>query len=290
MYLNYIFKVALVSAANSGEWSHCGGNDHIPQCRARVLTCVAGPWGPIPAALPERFWVQCKMNKLSLMSTKVLPTFPFYDPMILTPMFKLRLGNSCISELTELSICMCALIEPFYLFKCSLFLVFLFLWCFLFIGSSLEVLNPWLDSFFLTQNTAWLFWFQKPPDRSCLFALGPHPLYKLANQAVSWGKTCRLTTLSNMGLNRVFLARDFSHQNNEAFNIIFLIPLLLSWFKNKEACFQMSCSTVPKNTWEYFVVADREGWRKIKTDGHRLTLSVPGLGFFTDPHHEIFVS
>ena len=93
-----------------------------------------------------------------------------------------------------------------------------------------------------------------------------------------------------MGLNRVFLARDFSHQNNEAFNIIFLIPLLLSWFKNKEACFQMSCSTVPRNTWEYFVVADRVGWRKIKTDGYRLTLSVPGLGFFMDPHHEIFLS
>lgn len=93
-----------------------------------------------------------------------------------------------------------------------------------------------------------------------------------------------------MGLNRVFLARDFSHQNNEAFNIIFLIPPLLSWFKNKEACFQMSCSTVPRNTWEYFVVADRVGWRKIKTDGYRLTLSVPGLGFFMDPHHEIFLS
>lgn len=52
----------------------------------------------------------------------------------------------------------------------------------------------------------------------------------------------------------------------------------------------MSCSTVPGNTWEYFVVADRVGWGKIKTDGHRLTLSVPGLGFLVEPHPEIFPS
>lgn len=62
-----------------------------------------------------------------------------------------------------------------------------------------------------------------------------------------------------MDFNMVFLARDFSYQNNKVFNIIFLIPLLLSWFKNEDACFQMSCSIVPGNTWEYFVAADRVG-------------------------------
>lgn len=105
---------------------------------------------------------------------------------------------------------------------------------------------------------------------------------------INQDKTCR-SSLSYMDLNTV-LAGDFPHQNNEAFNIIFLILLLLSWFKNKNACFQMSCSTVPRNTWEYFVVADWVGWRKIETYGHGLTLSVPGLGFSVDPGHEIFVS
>lgn len=52
----------------------------------------------------------------------------------------------------------------------------------------------------------------------------------------------------------------------------------------------MSCSTVPWNTWEYFVVADRVVWRKIKADGHRLTLSVPDLSFSVDLHREIFLS
>lgn len=59
----------------------------------------------------------------------------------MTSMFKPRLGNNYISELIELSTCICALIESFYLFN-VLFLVFLFFGCFLFIGSSLEVLNP----------------------------------------------------------------------------------------------------------------------------------------------------
>lgn len=107
---------------------------------------------------------------------------------------------------------------------------------------------------------------------------------------MNWDKTHRRTTLSNLDINIVSLARDFSQQNNEAFNLIFLIPLLLSWFKNKDACFQMSCSTVPWNTWEYFVVADRMGWRKIKTGGHRLTLSVPSLSFSVDSNHEIFLA
>lgn len=146
---------------------------------------------------------------------------------------------------------------------------FLFLWCFLFIGGSLRFLTPdWILFCKAEHCLVVLIPIATWPVLPLCTTTGPHThtsFICLPIKPANWDKICRRITLSNIDLNIVFLARDVPHQNNEVFNNFFLIPLLLSWFKNKNACFQMFCSTVPKNTWEYFVVADRVGWRKIKS-------------------------